>query len=528
MKNGTHTLVIGGGIVGLSAAYFLARRGERVSVVERDALAQGASSGNAGILALGHAPLPRPGLMGQMLRLLLRRTNPVYVAPRLDPSLLRWLYEFRRACAPDHFDRSMELLANLGWSAGECVRDLIEGEGIDCEYHRTGWLEVFRTNEGLAEGSEIIDQLGPFGYTVKVLSGDELREREPAFRDEVVGALHYVDSAFANPAKLVTGLASRAAAHGAELRFETEVDRIYLADGKFAGVSLADGNRIEADRVVLAAGVWSTELARRVGIRVPMQAGKGYHLNLDGVPRLPSTTCVLAERFVAVTPLDGGLRLAGTVELAGVNLRKTQRRMDMLPVGARAYIRGIDEARIETTWCGLRPMTADGLPAVGWAPGVAGSVHRDGSRHDGFPPRPAVGAAGQRGAARRQDVDRHLRPRSSAVLREMGNVPISQNRWGWWCVSPRRRRESMTHPPKRIYRSRTDRQIAGICGGIGRYSDLDPVLVRLIVVAVTCLTGIVPGIVAYLFGWIIVPDEPLPAPAAHRPPVEQPQGGGAQ
>ena len=384
VKKGTHTLVIGGGIVGLSAAYFLARRGERVSVVERDALAQGASSGNAGILALGHAPLPRPGLLGQMLRLLLRRTNPVYVAPRLDPSLVRWLFEFRRACSPDHFDRSMDLLANIGWPAGECVRELIESEGIDCEYHRTGWLEVFRTREGLAEGREVVDQLQPFGYTVDVLSGDELREREPAFRDEIVGALHYVDSGFANPGKLVTGLAARAAEHGAELRFETEVDRLYLADGRFAGVSLADGDRIEADRVVLAAGAWTTELARKVGIRVPMQAGKGYHLNLDGVPRLPSTTCVLAESFVAVTPLDGGLRLAGTVELAGVNLRTTQRRLDMLPVGARAYIRGIDEARIETTWCGLRPMTADGLPAVGWAPGVAGVFIATGHAMMGF------------------------------------------------------------------------------------------------------------------------------------------------
>jgi D-amino-acid dehydrogenase len=384
MKKEIHTLVVGGGIVGLSAAYFLSRRGARVTVIERDELAQGASSGNAGILALGHPPLPHPGLMGQMLRLLLRRTNPVYVAPRFDRSLLEWLLGFRRACAPDHFDRSMNLLARIGWPAGECVRELVEGEGIDCEYHRTGWLEVFRTREGLAEGRSIVERLEPFGYTVNVLTGDELRGREPAFRDEVAGALHYVDSGFANPGKLVSGLAARAEAHGAKLMFETEVERIDLADGRFAGVSLVDGNRLEADRLVLAAGAWSTELARAVGIRVPMQAGKGYHLNLEGVPRLPSTTCVLSENFVAVTPLDGGLRLAGTVELAGVNLRKTQRRMDMLSTGARAYIRGIDQATVETTWCGLRPMTADGLPAVGWAPGVDGVFIATGHAMMGF------------------------------------------------------------------------------------------------------------------------------------------------
>jgi len=379
-----HTLVVGGGIVGLSAAYFLARRGERVSVVERDTPGQGASSGNAGIIALGHPPLPQPGLMRQMLRLFIRRTNPVYIAPRFDRALLEWMLEFRRACSPDRFARSMDLLAGMGWPAGECVRELIEGEEIDCEYHRTGWMEVYRSREGLEEGRKVAERVRRFGYTVDELPGDELREREPAFRDEVVAALHYVDSGFANPAKLVSGLAGRAEAHGAQLRFETEVDRLHLDNGRFVGAGLADGERIEADRLVLAAGAWTTELARSIGIRVPMQAGKGYHLNLGGVPRLPSTTCVLAESFVAVTPLDGGLRLAGTVELAGLNLRPTQRRMDMLPAGARAYIRGIDDADVESTWCGLRPMTADGLPAIGWAPGVEGVFIATGHAMMGF------------------------------------------------------------------------------------------------------------------------------------------------
>lgn len=379
-----HTLVVGGGIVGLSAAYHLARRGHAVTVVERDALAEGASSGNAGILALGHPPLPHPGLMGQMLRLLLKRTNPVYVAPRFDPSLVKWLLEFRRACAPVRFDRSLELLAEMGRPAGECVRELVEGLGIDCEYHRTGWLEVFRSHEGLVKGRGLAERLRRFGYTVNELSGDELREREPAFRDEVVAALHYVDSGFANPAKLVTGLAGHAEACGARLRFGAEVERLDVDGRRLAGATLRGGERIEADRIVLAAGSWTTALARSVGIHVPMQAGKGYHVNLRGVPRLPGTTCVLAETFVAVTPLDGGLRLAGTVELGGVNLRETPRRMNMLPIGARAYIRGIDEASIESTWCGLRPMTADGLPAIGWAPGVEGIFVATGHAMMGF------------------------------------------------------------------------------------------------------------------------------------------------
>ena len=382
--SGRRTLVLGGGIVGLSAAYHLARRGEAVTLVDRDAPGAGASGGNAGILALGHPPLPHPGLFRDLPRLLLRTTNPLYVAPRLDPSLARWLLDFRRACGRERFERSLDLLCRLGWHARECVERLVEDERIDCEMHRTGWLEVFRTERARTKSRRTAESLRRHGYTVDELDGDALRRREPAYRDEVIGALHYVDSGFANPARLVRGLVERVRALGAELLFETEVERLLRNGSRVAGARLADGRRIEAGRVVLAAGAWTTPLARTIGVRVPMQAGKGYHVNLVDVPHRPSTTSVLAETFVAVTPLDGGLRLAGTVELAGLNLRMRRERLSMLRLGARAYVRGIDEARDGSVWCGLRPMTGDGLPVVGWAPGIEGVFVATGHAMMGF------------------------------------------------------------------------------------------------------------------------------------------------
>lgn len=358
-------VVIGGGIVGLSAAYFLARRGARVVVLEREKVTEGASAGNAGILAAGHPPLPRPGLFRRILRLLADRTSPLYIEPRADPALARWLGAFLLACRTARFRRSLRLLATLGRPAADCFRRLVEEEAIDCEYHASGWLEVFRTERALAGERETAGLLRQWGYRVEECSGDELRRKDRAFRRSVVGALHYTDSAFANPGRFMEGLAERAAARGVSLRQGAEATRIVVRRGRLAGVELASGEYLDAGAAVLAAGAWTSEVARRIGIRVPMQAGKGYHLQLRGLPVRPETTCVLAETFVAATPIEDGLRLAGTVELAGVDRSVTRPRLKALRTGARGYLRGIDRAEIVSSWCGLRPLTADGLPVIG-------------------------------------------------------------------------------------------------------------------------------------------------------------------
>lgn len=370
--------------MGLATAYFLGRRGAEVVVVERDEIGEGASGGNAGIIAPGHPPLPRPGLLRQLLRLLGDRTNPLYIAPRADPALARWLWGFLRACTAKRYERSLALLAELGWAAASCARELIESEKLDCEYTPRGWLEVFRGAAAMEHARETVASLRSFGYRVEELSGPELRRREPAYREGLHGAFLFAESAFANPRRFVLGLAGAARRQGAMLRSGAEVTRIHLRDGRFAGCELRGGERVEGDRLVLAAGSWSSGLARRIGVRVPLQAGKGYHVNLGGLAVRPGTTSVLAETFVAVTPLDGGLRLAGTVELSGLNLRVSPARLARLSAGARDYLEGIDGARVESTWCGLRPLTPDGLPAIGWAPRTRGVFIATGHAMMGF------------------------------------------------------------------------------------------------------------------------------------------------
>jgi D-amino-acid dehydrogenase len=386
-----HVIVVGGGIVGLCCAYFLARRGARVTLLEREGFDDSASAGNAGLLAVGHGPLPRPGLPARGLRMMFDRGSPLYIPPRVDADLVRWLWGFRRACDSRTYHRSMDLLAEHGWPAGACMRELIETEDIECEYRPIGQMDVFRTSKGMRGGEAEAAMLRDYGYGAELLDGDALRRREPAYRDDVVGAAVFTDRACADPGSFIAELAERVAARGATVRAGVEVDGLRRAGGRCTGVTLADNETLEADAVVLAAGIWSTDLARAIGVRIPMQAAKGYHMNLTAPDPLPVSSAVLAERFVAVTPMAGGLRLAGTLEFTGINRRIVEQRLEALRAGARLYLRGIDETSVQTTWCGLRPCTADGLPVVGWAPGIEGLFVTTGHAMMGFTLGPLAG-----------------------------------------------------------------------------------------------------------------------------------------
>jgi D-amino-acid dehydrogenase len=386
MPKSSSTLIVGAGVVGLCTAYYLAKRGHKVTLLDRDSLEEdgkslmAASRGNAGIIALGHPPLPRPGLVWQTIKWMLDGGSPLYVPPRIDFDLFAWMWNFRKACTAEHFRRCMKILADFGWATGRCWDQLVEQENIDCEYRKTGWLDVFRTKEGMDHGMLEANLLREHDFDVQMMSGDDLRRNMPggaAFRKEIVGAAHYTDSRAVSPRKFMTHLTRRVQELGVEIHSNCKVlnlsswsSRRTVEAVSSSSNSTPENRILSADTLVLAAGIWTTELAKSIGVKIPMQAGKGYHVMLKRPDPCPELACVLNETYVAVTPMDGGLRLAGTVELSGTNHRMMQKRVDMLTAGAANYLEGIDRSYITSKWCGLRPCTADGLPVIGWAPGL--------------------------------------------------------------------------------------------------------------------------------------------------------------
>ena len=375
MKRRTHTLIIGGGVIGICCAYFLARRGAKVTLLERGDLGAGASSGNAGTIAPGHPPINRPGRLREAFRLLFDRTSPLYIPPRLDPSLARWLWRFRQYCTASHVRATMQALAPLGHITRSLFDQLVAGEGLDCDYRSQGYHEVFRTESGLAAAQHEAALLRDHGYQPEVVSGTALRDREPALRPGTVGGVFHPEAATCDPHRFLLELAERCRKHGATLRTGVEVAEILTRAGRVTGVRTQGGETVEADDVVVATGAYSAHLLERLGWPLPIQAAKGYHrdrtIAAGGTPNL-SIACVLAEHSVFCTPMDGFVRFAGTLEFSGVNHVLRRARLEQLTRAADLYLTGVGDGPSRSEWCGLRPCTPDGMPIVGPVPGCDG------------------------------------------------------------------------------------------------------------------------------------------------------------
>jgi len=368
-------VVVGGGVVGVSCAYALAREGLAVVLLEREHVAAGASHGNAGTVSAGHPPLNRPGRITQAITQMLDAKSPLYLPPRWDPELWRWLLTFARHCNAAHVEKCMRVMAPLGLDALASFDRLIEEESLDCGYRTEGYFEVCTTATGVARAQHEASIIAGGGYHPEVLDGDELRRREPEFGPAVIGGVHYPEARTLDPYRFVTELAARARHRGVDVREGVAVGGVSTAGGRVTGVRTNSGEFVEADHVVLATGPFSLELSRRIGVRLPVQPGKGYHRDVvvapGGAPPLRAA-CVLHESSVFCTPMAGFVRFAGTMEFSGLNDVMRPPRLRQLTEAARSCLPGLGAEDPTSEWCGLRPMSADGLPIVGPLGGVDG------------------------------------------------------------------------------------------------------------------------------------------------------------
>ncbi len=370
MANRTGVLVVGGGIIGVCAAYYLAQKGWRVTLVEKGEVCAGCSYGNAGLIVPSHSmPLAAPGVLAKGLKWMRDPESPFYIKPRLSPDLLSWLWKFGRACSMDHVRSAIPVLRDLNYASLALYRELAATDGFEFGFARNGVLAVFRTEKGHEEAIEEAHLLQEFGIGAKILDGAEARAVEANLSTDVVGGVYYPDDAHLIPDAFVKGLARIAQAKGVRVLASTEALGFRMSGRRVAAVETTRGD-FESEEVVLATGSWSAGIARTLGLRLPIQPAKGYSVTCERSEDGPTVPLLLGEGRVAVTPMGETLRLAGTLELAGLDLSINRRRVHAVRRSASQYLSATRELRVLEIWGGMRPCTPDGLPIIGRPEGV--------------------------------------------------------------------------------------------------------------------------------------------------------------
>ncbi|HSF17037.1 MAG TPA: FAD-dependent oxidoreductase [Vicinamibacteria bacterium] len=386
-------VVVGAGAIGVASAYFLVRSGFDVTLVDRGEVGHGCSYGNACLIVPSHSdPIPGPGVIGQALRWMVRHDSPFYIRSRFDPSLVAWGWKFRRYCNREAVQRGYAALAGLSRGSLALYDELTSAKEADFFFEKRGLLEVYLTPNSVKRGRSELDLLTQNGFPARLVTANEARELEPALSPAICGGLFIESEAHGHCYGYVRALAGSVQESGGRVVTGRPIERIVVSNRRVQGISLGDPpEEIAADVVVLAAGCWSRSIAQSIGIDIPLQPAKGYSATIDafeGGPRIP---LLVKEHRVIVTPLDGRLRFGGTLELAGYDLGIDQARYRAVVRAGLKVLRDKPPMKNEASWCGLRPVTPDGLPIIDRLREPQGLILATGHAMLGFTQSPMTG-----------------------------------------------------------------------------------------------------------------------------------------
>ena len=359
--------IIGGGIIGLSSAYYLSKAGHQVTIIEQSEMKDGCSFGNAGMIVPSHLiPLAAPGMISKGIRWMFNSSSPFYVKPRLRGDLIKWGYHFYKSATKEHVTRSAPALKEISLLSKSMFKQLSTELPFDFGYHERGLLMLYQTKETEREEMETAVLANAHGIEAHIISAEEVQKLEPDVLVKVRGGVYFPGDAHVTPQLFVNQLKTYLKDKSVFIKDKTEVIDFLIEAGKIKSVKTVT-EELTFDEVVLATGSWSALVAAKLNLSLPMQAGKGYSFTLENVQKNTCIPSIFLEARVAVTPMGNTLRFGGTMEITGIDhsisMNRVKGIVDSIP---RYYPEmKVEMPKKEEIWHGLRPCSPDGLPYIG-------------------------------------------------------------------------------------------------------------------------------------------------------------------
>lgn len=365
---GKHIVIIGSGVIGLSTAYFCAKLGHHVTVVERSPEERdGCSFGNAGMIVPSHfVPLAAPGMVALGLKWMWNPESPFYIKPRLDLDLIAWAWRFMRSATRAHVAQCAPLIRDLSFASRALFEELAELPGNDFGLVKRGLVMLCKTQHAFDEEAAAAATANALGVPAQVLDAKGIASLDPGVTMDIAGGVYFPKDCHLSPGRFMASLLAECVRMGVSFRWSSEVTGV-ISNGRTVESIATAAGEIEADEFVLCGGSWSPELVRGLRVNLPMQAGKGYSLTLQMPRQLPELCSIFTEARVAVTPMGGALRFGGTMEVAGLNEDITARRVKGIVNAVPRYFPAFspDDFAAVQPWRGLRPCSPDGMPYIG-------------------------------------------------------------------------------------------------------------------------------------------------------------------
>ena len=359
-------VIVGGGIIGFSCAYYLIEEGHDVILVDKNSFDSGASIVNAGYIIPSHIiPLASPEVLRKGIKWMLNSNSPFYIKPRFNKDLINWGINFIKSSNFRHVNRSISIIKKINEFSKELYLELRDSKKIDFKIYEKGLLMAFKTSEAEKEEFKTAKIARELEMNVQELSQNEVNSMQPKIKMNIKGAFWYKSDAHLTPETFMNNLKSYLLKKGLKVYKENLVESFNYNSGIINSIRTKK-NEIFGDEFVIAAGAWSENLLKKLRIKLLIQAGKGYRINLlknTGI----SYPAILLEDKVAVTPMDGFTRFGGTMEVSGLNTRINFKRVNGIAKSSEKYYDGlkISSQNINNAKCGLRPLSPDGLPFIG-------------------------------------------------------------------------------------------------------------------------------------------------------------------